>query len=306
MSLTLNEKIVQIMTEVHAIGKNGYNDRQKYKYVEAVDVIREVRALMIEYKLRLKSEVIERNREDKITVLTIKYTLIDIENNETDTTTVITEGMDGGDKGAAKAMTMGLKYYLRDTFMLEFADDPERDDKTKPTKDRKRKQPTKPTTQTEPTQPQPKAHKDTIQTIRKKWRIHSTFDKLDQYVAQQYKKTLIQLNAAEAAAIMTKLNKKLSSTDMTAKQRGQIFGKGKKRGLTNEQAKRVAYKYCRVDSLTKLTALKAYDVCELIDSMEDDELKQYAQAEPSKAQLLEGIKDGINGLSKIAAMGGTA
>ncbi len=136
MTLSLHQKIVAIMSEVSAIGKGGYNERQEYKYTEATDVIREVRGLMVSHQLRLKSEVLERKREEagpktKLTVLTIRYTIIDSESGETDVTTITAEGMDSGDKGNNKAMTAGLKYFFRDTFLLEFADDPEKEEKPK-------------------------------------------------------------------------------------------------------------------------------------------------------------------------------
>lgn len=297
MSLSLNEKILQIMSEVHAIGKRGYNDKQKYKYVETVDVIREVKALMIQHKLRLKSEVLERTREEagkaKLTILTIKYTLIDIESDESDTTTVIAEGMDSGDKGSPKAMTMGLKYYLRDTFMLEFADDAEKPDKPEP-------QGVTPT-------PEPQyADEAKLAEIKGKWSVIFLKEELGKFAQRKFKKPLNKLNAEEANAILAKLNKTLIKMDMLDKQRRGIFGAGRKKGLTDKQTKQVAYKYCDVKSMKLLNALQAYEVSVLIDSMVSEEVKSYISKDPSKEQLLEGIKEGIDGLSTLAAMGGTA
>jgi hypothetical protein len=129
MSKTLNQKVISIMKSAQAIGKKSYNDKQNYRYVEAVDVIREVRSLMVEQGLRLRSEVtsIERQPCGKMTLatITIKYSLINAETGETETTMLIAEGADTGDKAINKAMMSGLKYFFRDTFMLEFADDAE-------------------------------------------------------------------------------------------------------------------------------------------------------------------------------------
>jgi hypothetical protein len=125
----INQKIVTIMKEAQAIGKNGRNDRQHYDYVQAADVIREVRGLLVAQGLRLKSEVIGIERQpcgkQTLATLSIKYSLIDAETGEADVTTVIAEGADTGDKAINKAMTSGLKYYFRDMFLLDFADDAE-------------------------------------------------------------------------------------------------------------------------------------------------------------------------------------
>lgn len=125
----INQKIVSIMKEAQAIGKNGRNDRQHYDYVQAADVIREVRGLLVSQGLRLKSEVISIERQpcgkQTLATLSIKYSLIDAETGEADVTTVIAEGADTGDKAINKAMTSGLKYYFRDMFLLDFADDAE-------------------------------------------------------------------------------------------------------------------------------------------------------------------------------------
>lgn len=147
------------MSDASAIGKGGYNENQKYKYTEAVVVIREVRKLMVSYQLRLKSEVLERKREEvspkaKLTVLTIKYTIIDSESGETDSTIITAEGMDSGDKGNNKAMTAGLKYFFRDTFLLEFADDPEKEEQQPTQRKNQQKQPTQQSQKQRQQQPQ--------------------------------------------------------------------------------------------------------------------------------------------------------
>jgi hypothetical protein len=130
-NLNLSQKVVKIMSEVSNIGKGAYNENQKYWYTEAVDVIREVRKQMLAYQLRLRSEVtsIDRQPCGKMTLATImiQYTLIDTETGEIEITHMIAEGADIGDKAINKAMTSGLKYFFRDTFMLEFADDPEQE-----------------------------------------------------------------------------------------------------------------------------------------------------------------------------------
>jgi hypothetical protein len=163
---SLGQKIVAIMGEVNAVGQNGYNSNQKYKYTQAIDVIREVRQSLVTHKIRLKSEVLDRKREEKITVLTIKYSLIDIESGEVDSTTLIAEGMDGGDKAANKALTSGLKYFFRDTFLLEFADDPEQETSNPPNKQKQQyksqqqKQPVHQKQQTQTAQQQPKQERN--------------------------------------------------------------------------------------------------------------------------------------------------
>lgn len=123
--MSLDKKIFQIMEEVSPVKKDGNNTFHKYKYAKAEDVIQEIRPLLLKYNLRLKQNTLERTREGELTALKIQFILIDTESGEKDATDYVGEGKDSNDKGAYKAYTGALKYFLRDTFMIPFGDDPE-------------------------------------------------------------------------------------------------------------------------------------------------------------------------------------
>lgn len=255
MTLSLHQKIVAIMSEVSTIGKSGYNQRQEYKYTEAVDVIREVRRLMVAYQLRLKSEVLERKREEvspkaKLTVLTIRYTIIDTESGEMDTTTITAEGMDSGDKGNNKAMTAGLKYFFRDTFLLEFADDPEKEEKLKPTKQLKQNK--------QPQQPVKYVKEPPVPPMEK---------------TKHQKEPVRNLDAWK---------------EMAGKQRKRFFAIANKKGLTDKQQKALAFFYTGKLSRSELNETEFQMIADFLDGANKQQIDMKIAAAKERKEA-EGV-----------------
>ncbi len=67
--------------------------------------------------------------EDGITTLEMAFAIIDAETGTTIERPWIGTGQDKGDKGADKAYTGAVKYFLMKTFMIPTGDDPENDTK---------------------------------------------------------------------------------------------------------------------------------------------------------------------------------
>jgi hypothetical protein len=130
--MNIHQKILEVMKEVKTIEKNGRNDFHKYDYAQAQDVIYQVRESMIKHGLVLQTNTLEHEKHGDITVLKIEFVIVDVESGESVKSVTIGEGSDKGDKGAYKAYTGAMKYFLRDRFMLSFGEDPEKEEPVRP------------------------------------------------------------------------------------------------------------------------------------------------------------------------------
>jgi hypothetical protein len=130
--MNIHQKILEVMKEVKTIEKNGRNDFHKYDYAQAQDVIYQVRESMIKHGLVLQTNTLEHEKHGDITVLKIEFVIVDVESGESVKSVTIGEGSDKGDKGAYKAYTGAMKYFLRDRFMLSFGEDPEKEESVRP------------------------------------------------------------------------------------------------------------------------------------------------------------------------------
>lgn len=129
-------KIVKVITSTNAIKKNGRNSQQGYDYAESSDLLEMVRKSLAENKViifpSLENKMID-NRTNPggktilVTVAFMQYTIVDAESGQYITVRYQGEGMDSGDKGLPKALTMSLKYFLRDQFLIPFGEDAEND-----------------------------------------------------------------------------------------------------------------------------------------------------------------------------------
>lgn len=267
MTLNLNQKIVAIMKSAQAIGKNGYNDKQKYKYVEAVDVIREVRSLLVDQGLRLKSEVssIDRQPCGKMTLATIsiKYTLIDAETGEMETTHMIAEGADTGDKAINKAMTSGLKYFFRDTFMLDFADDAEATGKAPA-----------PQTQFDYDQGNPPTTPLTKNELQKALTVLK-----GEHPKQQQRMTKEQLSAA-----LLQSTEPLSETERKKLMR-QFFAECKNRNISDKWSKVIVAFYTQKDSRKDVTCSEWRDIIKVLPTITKEEMQEMAFSVKERQEL---------------------
>lgn len=136
------EKIANIQQSIHTVIKGGYNDFHKYKFARERDVVAEVKPLLgreglaITHSLVSEQEVphgsTKAGSEKYLTKLVLRFRITNVKDKddfvEAD---AIGYGQDGEDKGAPKAYTMALKYFLSKMFLIETGDDAENDQKGK-------------------------------------------------------------------------------------------------------------------------------------------------------------------------------
>ena len=131
----IHKKICDIQEDVGAIGKDGENTTQHYKYRSIEAVCNGVHALLAKHRVYLRPRVVDREQHilDRIkdgvkvghnvhVLMTVEYSLV-AEDGSRETVTVPGEGVDPGDKAAYKAMSMALKYALGQIFSIPTAID---------------------------------------------------------------------------------------------------------------------------------------------------------------------------------------
>lgn len=138
----LSIKLVEIMQGISAIAKNGRNQQQGYDYTEASDVFSVVREALAKHRVVIFPTTLKKAIENRsnpngkpimITAVTMAYTIVDCDSEEYVTVTYEGEGMDSGDKGLPKALSICMKYYLRDQFLIPFGEDVENESGKKET-----------------------------------------------------------------------------------------------------------------------------------------------------------------------------
>ncbi len=123
-------KLAQVMSEVQSVPKKGYNDFHKYNYVMEADLLEAIRDKLAQKKVFIFSSVDELIQEGTLTTVKMTFTFVDGESGEQFSVTYYGTGDDKGDKGAYKAYTGALKYFLMKTFLVPTGDDPEADTET--------------------------------------------------------------------------------------------------------------------------------------------------------------------------------
>lgn len=125
--LSIYERLFLVTKRCDQIEKKGYNDHGKYYYVRAVDVIKEVKKLLVEFGvgLTIQEEGIERKEVGKNIHCEIRSraTFFCISKPE-DKKEVIyySASSDRLDKDIFKAKTNGLKYLFIQEFLIETDD----------------------------------------------------------------------------------------------------------------------------------------------------------------------------------------
>jgi hypothetical protein len=124
------KSIAAAMNDVTAVGKNGKNTMQNYKFRGVEDVYNSLHPILAKHKLFSVPEVLEDVTEERTTdkgknliyrVLKIKYSMF-AEDGSSVSGVVIGEGMDTGDKAANKSMSIGHKYFLSQLFCIPTAE----------------------------------------------------------------------------------------------------------------------------------------------------------------------------------------
>lgn len=122
----IHELIGKAMSEIGAIGKDSKNTQQGFMYRGIDAVYNALNPVMSKYGLFICPEVLGMNREERTnkngtviiyTVLTVKYTIFAPDGSNI-TLTVMGEGMDTGDKGVNKAMSIAMKYAMFQLFFI--------------------------------------------------------------------------------------------------------------------------------------------------------------------------------------------
>jgi hypothetical protein len=133
--LSLSEKIFRISRECPTIPRNGVGEQADpnkplYPYVKIEDVLDAINPLLRKYKLILtgnvpKEPMMHVGKTFATSEVLIDWTLVDVENNVSQTYRVPGAGCDDSGKGIFKAMTGSRKYACVLIFNLRFGDEPE-------------------------------------------------------------------------------------------------------------------------------------------------------------------------------------
>ena len=120
------KRMIGIMNEIDAIGKNKTNVQQNYKFRGIDDMYNALQPLFKKHGVFILSEVLAEHREERITkgggtlfnvVLDMKFSFC-TEDGSSVSSTVKGEAMDSSDKATNKAMSTALKYALMQTFLI--------------------------------------------------------------------------------------------------------------------------------------------------------------------------------------------
>lgn len=131
------ELIGKAIGKIGAIGKDNVNQQQKFRYRGIDQVYNALNPVMAELGIFFCPEVLDMKREDRVTkngtaltytILTIRFTAFAPDGSNV-SLTVMGEGMDSGDKGCNKAMSVAMKYAMFQLFCIptEEMKDPDAD-----------------------------------------------------------------------------------------------------------------------------------------------------------------------------------
>ena len=123
-------KLAAAVGEVDRIAKDGTNAHFKYKYTSAEEVYRVVRAPLLKHGLVVIPQATGYEQDGQIGTVRLHLRIVDTETGESIEAQWYGEGQDKGDKAVFKAITGGMKTWLRALFLLPADDDPEADPQT--------------------------------------------------------------------------------------------------------------------------------------------------------------------------------
>ena len=123
-------KLAAAVGEVDRIAKDGKNAHFKYSYTSAEEVYRVVRAPLLKHGLVVIPQATGFEQDGQMGTVRLNLRIIDTETGEEIEAQWYGEGQDKGDKAFYKAVTGGMKTFLRALFLLPADDDPEADPRT--------------------------------------------------------------------------------------------------------------------------------------------------------------------------------
>jgi hypothetical protein len=120
------KKIIAILQDVEAIGKNKTNTMQNYKFRGIDDMYNALHPLFSKHGVFITSEVLSAEREERTTAKggLLLYTILNVkfnffaEDGSNVSSTLRGEAMDSGDKATNKAESTALKYALMQMFLI--------------------------------------------------------------------------------------------------------------------------------------------------------------------------------------------
>ena len=129
--------ISAVMADIGAVGKNDYNQIQKFKFRGIDAVMNALYPALVKNHVFVVPEILEQTREERTSkqganliysICKIKYTFYADDGSNISAIT-IGEGMDSGDKATNKAMAIALKYAFFQVFCIptEEMTDPDAD-----------------------------------------------------------------------------------------------------------------------------------------------------------------------------------
>ena len=123
-------KLAAAVGEVDRIAKDGTNAHFKYKYTSAEEVYRVVRGPLLKHGLVVIPQATGYEQDGQLGTVRLNLRIVDTETGESIEAQWYGEGQDKGDKAVFKAITGGMKTWLRALFLLPADDDPEADPQT--------------------------------------------------------------------------------------------------------------------------------------------------------------------------------
>lgn len=127
---TIFERMVRILGELPAIGKDARNDQQKFMYRSHDAVLNALNPLLAKHGVFVVPNVLQREVDRRTTKsgtimyevnLHVRYTFYGAK-GDSFTASAWGEGTDSGDKSTNKAMTMAFKNVLAQAFAVSTAD----------------------------------------------------------------------------------------------------------------------------------------------------------------------------------------
>jgi hypothetical protein len=123
-------KLNAAISDVDRIGKDGTNSFHKYTYTSAEQVYRVIRGPLLEHGLVVIPEATGYEANGDLGTVRLRLRIVDTETGEAIESQWYGEGQDKGDKAVYKAVTGGMKTWLKHLFLLPADDDPEADAST--------------------------------------------------------------------------------------------------------------------------------------------------------------------------------
>lgn len=138
MSMTIHQRMVEVLGELPAIGKDARNEQQNFMYRSHDDVLNALNPLLAKWGIVVVPEVLERIPERRQTRsgsvmyevnLLVRYRFYGSDGDFIEAS-AWGEGTDSGDKATNKAMTMAFKNVLAQSFAVSTAESRDSDGET--------------------------------------------------------------------------------------------------------------------------------------------------------------------------------